>query len=231
MTTGHAAPQTPSPGRLTIVPIGSWTLWLQPRRVLFYVLCVQLATVALTVGTLATRQVTSTELTHALVLWACAAVYIEATPPIERIRERASRSTHTDLNSIWTFAAVLLVHPALIAVIVSANYLHRWLRVRHHVVHRQAFSAAATVLSGYAAAGVLSVVDTQPVLTSAQPTVGTYFPILAAGVTYFVTSTALLAGALAASKKDARMWRLAADPGDAALELAGVGLGVLIAWS
>jgi diguanylate cyclase (GGDEF)-like protein len=231
MPTDHANQQTPGPGRLRIVPVRSWALWERPRRVLVYVLAVELATVLFTFGSLEVREVTSTDLIRALTIWACAAAYIEATRPIERIRERTNHTPHTDLNSVWTFSAILLVHPALVAVIVFANYLHRWLRVRHHVPHRQTFSASATTLGGFAAIGVLATADQHPALTGPSPTFANYLLIMAAVATYFVVSTGLVFGAIALSTPRATLTKLRADPGDSALELAGIGLGVLIAWA
>lgn len=231
MTREHAKPQRPRPGRLTVVPVTSWTLWERPRRVLVYVLTVELVTALLTIAALRVWAVTRSDLTMALTIWACAALYIEATRPIERIREHASRTPHIDLNSMWTFSAVLLVHPALVAVIVSANYLHRWLRVRHHVVHRQTFSAAATVLASYAAIGVLVAANQHPALSGSRHTVATYFVIVAAAIVYLAVSTVLVSGAIVLSTPRPTLASVTADPGDYALDLAGIGLGVFVAWT
>jgi diguanylate cyclase (GGDEF)-like protein len=231
MTDERGKRLTPRPGRLTIVPITSWTLWQRSRLVVFYVLAIETTVVLLAVGALHVWAVTPTDLTRAVVIWGCATVYIEVTRPIERIRELTSPTQHTDLNAIWTFSAALLVHPALVAVIVSANYLHRWLRVRHHVVHRQTFSAAATVLGSYAAIGVLIATHQHPAMSSGARDVAACLAIAAAALTYLVVSTSLVSGAIALTTPRLSFLRVATDPEDAALELAGIGLGVLFAWA
>jgi diguanylate cyclase (GGDEF)-like protein len=231
MTAEHAKPQRQGSGRLTIVPIAAWTLWEQPSRVLVYVLTVEVATALLIFGALREWAVTPSDLTLALTIWGCAALHIEMTRSIERIRERASLTPHIDLNSMWTYSAVLLVHPALVAAIVSANYLHRWLRVRHHVVHRQTFSAAATVLASYAAIGILIAANQHRALSGHPHTVAAYLATVAAAITYLMVSTVLVSGAIVLRTPRPTFAKLAADPGDTALELAGIGLGVLIAWS
>ncbi|ALG12449.1 GGDEF domain-containing protein [Kibdelosporangium phytohabitans] len=217
--------------RFPITHVTAWTLWQRPRRVLVYVLTVELATALLTVGAARTWAISSSDLVRALVIWGCAAVYIEATRSIERVREGAHNAPYTDLNSMWTFSAALLVHPVLMAVIVSSNYLHRWLRVRRHVVHRQAFSASATVLAGYAAAAVLLAAGQYPAFDESHRDTGTYLMIAAAGITYLVVSTALVSGAIALSVPRASFAEVLAADTDTPVELAGMGLGVLVAWA
>nr|CEL17692.1 diguanylate cyclase/phosphodiesterase (GGDEF & EAL domains) with PAS/PAC sensor(s) [Kibdelosporangium sp. MJ126-NF4]CTQ91082.1 diguanylate cyclase/phosphodiesterase (GGDEF & EAL domains) with PAS/PAC sensor(s) [Kibdelosporangium sp. MJ126-NF4] len=213
------------------MPVAAWKLWERPRRVVAYVLVVVLVVVLLTVVALWLWPVTSPDLARAVVIWVCAAIYIEATRPIERLRERENRTPYTDLNLMWTYSAVLLVHPVLMAVIVSANYSHRWLRVSHHVVHRQTFSAAATVLAGYAAFGVLTAADHHPAMAGSPRDVATYLMIMAAGFVHIAVSTALVSGAIALSTPPATFAKVVAADRGSALEFAGMGLGILVAWA
>jgi diguanylate cyclase (GGDEF)-like protein len=175
--------------------------------------------------------VQSSDLTLALAIWGCAALYIELTRPVERVREHASSTPQIDLNSMWTFSAVLLIHPALVAAIVLANYLHRWLRVRHHVVHRQMFSAVATVLGSYTAYGVLVAAHLHPIPAGPTRSVAACIVIIIAAIAFHAVSTALVSGAIVLSMPRPTLAAVAADPGDTALGLAGSGLGVLVAWA
>lgn len=233
MTSDKAGPPGPGPGHFTLVPVRSWTLWQRPRRLLFFVLTAELATVLLTILALVRWPVTGTDLLFVLIIVGCAELYVEVSRPIERIRQRVSRIPHIDLNSMWTFAAVLVLAPGLVMVVVSVNYLHRWFRIRHHVVHRQVFTAAATVLAGYAAVGMLVAVGNHPALSSAPNGVNVmmYLMLVAAGVIYFVVRSVLVWAAILLSRRRPTLANLATDPEDVAIELAGIGLGVLVAWA
>ena len=195
-----------------------------------YVLTVEALLVVLTAGAIWLWPVTSRDVVTALMIWGCAVVYIEATRRIER--SRTARTPHVDLNSIWTFSAALLVHPALVAAIVSANYVHRWLRVRHTIVHRHTFNVAANTLAGYAAVGVLTAAHQHPALTTSAPlTATTYLVVLAAGIADMAVSALLVTGAIVLSTPRLSFVRVATDPDDNAIDVAGIGLGVLLAWT
>jgi diguanylate cyclase (GGDEF)-like protein len=233
LTSDKTGPPGPGPGHFTLVPVRSWTLWQRPRRLLLLVLAVELAAVLLTIWAMTRWPVTGPDLVFALIIVGCAELYVEVSRHIESIRQRVSRIPHGDLNSMWTFAAVLVLAPALVPAVVSVNYVHRWFRIRHHVVHRQVFTAAATVLAGYAAVGMLVAVDNHPALSSAPQDVNVmmYLLLVAAGITYFVVRTVLVCAAILLSRRRPKLASLAADPEDVAIELAGIGLGVLVAWA
>lgn len=233
MTSDKAGPPGPGPGHLTLVPVRSWTLWQRPRRLLFLVLTVELAAVLLTVWALARWPVTGTDLVFALIIVGCAELYVEVSRHVESIRQRVSRIPHVDLNSMWTFAAVLVLAPALVMVVVSVNYVHRWFRIRHHVVHRQVYTAAATVVAGYAAAEMLVAVDNHPALSRAPQGIDAtmYLLLVAAGITYFVVRSLLVSAAILLSRRRPTLANLATDREDVAIEFAGIGLGVLVAWA
>lgn len=144
------------PGHLRLVRPSDWTLWRRPPRVLRYILAVDAAAVAMTIATILIVPIQGSDLTLGLTLAACALVYIEASAPVERIRERVSSTPHINLNTTWTFAACVLLHPAIVTAIIIVIFIHRWVRVRHRVVHKHTFSAAATIVASYAGIAVLA---------------------------------------------------------------------------
>src|SRR5215470_18080204 len=142
------------PGRLCFIPLGQWALLRRAPHVIGYVLFVDLAAVALTVVSLRRMEPTPTQWWQFVVLGACGVVYTELTRRIERARYNFGASPHVNMESVWTFAAVLLLPAGLTAVIIAVVTAQRWFRVRHHVAHHQAFSAAAVILAAHAVAAV-----------------------------------------------------------------------------
>jgi diguanylate cyclase (GGDEF)-like protein len=128
---------------------------------LTYVLVVQAAGLATVAGTITLAPVEREDWIRFALLVAAAVAHLEAARRMERIREVSSEgSGHTHLQSVWFFAAVLLLPPPLIAGLLAVSYCHSWVRVYHRraVAHRKAFSMATVVLGCAAAYAVLAAV-------------------------------------------------------------------------
>jgi hypothetical protein len=87
-----------------------WSVWSLPRSVVAYILLVDVAAVAVAVAVVASTArltpVTPQALVWCALLIAGLIVHKEASRGIERIREIATEgSPHTELQSIWIFAA------------------------------------------------------------------------------------------------------------------------------
>jgi diguanylate cyclase (GGDEF)-like protein len=226
---GIGAGQDLARGRIRFVLPSSWTLWTLPARAIAYILAVD--TIAITVVAIELIRVPvdrSTLLPFAL-LMVCSVVYTEASRPIEQIREHYASTPHIDLNSVWMFAGVLLLHPALSAVVITTSYAYRWFRVRHHVVYRQTFSAAATVIAAYVAATLLKLLDGS--FGDAPRTVLTFLVVAGAGAVFLVVNTVFIAMAIALTIDRPRLQAVLGGPSDYALEAATIALGVLLAWA
>ncbi|AHH94839.1 GGDEF domain-containing protein [Kutzneria albida] len=208
-----------------------WALWRQANRPLVcYVLAVDLLAAVLTVRALLTIPIGLSQLLPFLVLLACGLLYTEVSQPIERVREQHASSPHIDLNSVWMFAAILLLQPGLAALVIATSYGYRWLRVRRHVVYRQVFSAAATTLAAFATSAVLGLLSARPF--AAMPhDVPTFAAVVLAGLVFLVCNTVLLTVAVRAATPGGTVRSALGSRADYLLESATIGLGVLLAWA
>jgi peptidoglycan biosynthesis protein MviN/MurJ (putative lipid II flippase) len=85
-------------------------------------------------------------------------VHTELAAGIER-RRRGTDPAGADLSSVWTFAAAVLLVPALIGAVVVLVHLHLWQRVWRRAgmaPHRYLYTTAAVVLAGCAAHAVVA---------------------------------------------------------------------------
>src|SRR2546430_9217187 len=53
---------------------------------------------------------------------------MELARPIERVRRRPARSVRINLTSVWILAAVLLISPALVGLLVAGLHCHLYVR-------------------------------------------------------------------------------------------------------
>jgi diguanylate cyclase (GGDEF)-like protein len=171
-----------------------------------------------------------------VILLACAVAYTEMSRPIERVREHFAGSPHIDLNSVWMFAAALLLPPSLCAVVIAASFGYRWLRVRRHVVHRQVFSAAATLLAAIAANVVMRLLGMTSFARLPHTLTGLGV-VVAGGLVFLLVNTVLVSAAVYLSNggdgvgHGARIGAALGSPMDYSLEAATIGLGILLAWA
>ncbi|WP_141997140.1 GGDEF domain-containing protein [Amycolatopsis cihanbeyliensis] len=139
----------------------AWTLWRQRPRVIGYCLACVLAVVLLTVLLLRSRPPTRGDLVLFAVLVGLGILQAELGRQVERVRRRLSGGPHVTMSSTWTFAAVLIVPPALAAALTAVLYLHlglrSWYRLHRVPPFRTTNNACCVILSCYAAAGVLLV--------------------------------------------------------------------------
>lgn len=147
-------------GRKRLLP-RHWPLWSFPRSVVVYILAVEIAAVATIVGTITLAPVGREDWMYLGLLVLAAVAHHEASSGMERIREVASEgSPHNHLQSVWFFAAILLLPPPLIFTLLVISYTYMWARVyrRRAVLHRKVFSLATVVLAGASAYAVLAAI-------------------------------------------------------------------------
>jgi diguanylate cyclase (GGDEF)-like protein len=216
-------------GRARLVLPSSWTLWTLPPRAVAYILTIDAVAAVATVFTLVRFPIQRSTLVPFLLLMVCSVVYTEASRPIEQVREHYASTPHIDLNSVWMFAGVLLLHPALAATVITTSYAYRWFRVRHHIVFRQTFSAAATVLAAYIACLVIRVLHGS--LETAPRSITTFLVVTGAGVLFLIVNTAFIAAAIASTIERPRLGAVLGGASDYALEGSTIALGVLLAWA
>ncbi|MHA6630725.1 diguanylate cyclase [Pseudonocardia sichuanensis] len=130
--------------------VRGWAVWTLPPRVLATVLFVEVVAVVLVVGGLARRPPPAPEeLAAAAVLVLLGVVYTELSVGVERMRRRLVDANHVDLNSVWTFASVVVLTGPHAAVVAVVMLMHLWARAWRPSVplYRHLFSVATVVLA------------------------------------------------------------------------------------
>jgi diguanylate cyclase (GGDEF)-like protein len=206
-----------------------WRLWYERKVVIAYVLTVDIAAVALTVGMIAAIPVNSGDLFRFALLVAGALVHREAVRRIESLCERVtSNGLLTDLTSLWIFAAALSVPLPLVFAVTMVVYLHSWCRGRSGSLYRTLFSGATMVLAPTAAVAVLKLL---------QPTGYPIIPhgllglaiLIGAGMAYWLTNYVLVARVVRMSDPLQPARQVLVNPSDQLVVAASLGLGVAIA--
>ncbi|UJW29075.1 diguanylate cyclase [Saccharothrix sp. AJ9571] len=205
-------------GPFGVFAVGRWRLWRLPDRFLVgYVLAVDLTALTGAAVAFHALPVPERDWRPFWILIACCVVYVEVSRSIERSRAEFLDGPHIDLNSVWMFAAALLLHPGLAAVVIAVSYAYRWLRVRHREVYRQTFSAAASIVAAY--------------LANLVPFVPHELAIFVAALLYGLSNTALITFAVHRSRPGTRLRDALFSPPEYALEASTIALGVLLAWA
>ncbi|GEL17609.1 GGDEF domain-containing protein [Pseudonocardia asaccharolytica] len=92
-------------------------------------------------------------------LIALGVVHTEVATGIERIRRRSAGTSYFDLSSVWTFAAAVLLPPAMAGLVVLGIYAHLWWRVWRPAkvpLYRHLFTTATVLLAARAAHAVVA---------------------------------------------------------------------------
>jgi diguanylate cyclase (GGDEF)-like protein len=209
-----------------------WELWRLPGRAVVLILGVEAAAVASVLthlGTPAGAAFTGEALALAAFLTLLSVVHTELATGIERIRRRAAETSYFDLSSVWTFAAALLLPPALAAAVIAAVYLHLWQRVWRPAkvpLHRHLYTTATVVL---AAGAAHSAVERAGGLPTTPDDVAGVAGIAAAVLLYVVVNTLLVAGVIALTSEWPGVRALVGRLDDNALEVATLCMGGLAA--
>jgi diguanylate cyclase (GGDEF)-like protein len=195
---------------------------------------VEIAALAPVMGTISLIPVTSRDWLWFGLLALAAIVHLEAARGLERVREvTAEGSPHTHLQSVWFFAALLLVPPPFVVGIVVISYFHSWLRVyqRRALVHRKVFSAATVVIALAAAYVVLAAIypgHTEPFAMTVSGPVG-LVAVVAAGFIYWLVNFALVIGVILLTNPDRPARKALGRSSDQLMIAGAIGLGTGLA--
>ncbi|MEQ0565374.1 GGDEF domain-containing protein [Amycolatopsis sp. NEAU-NG30] len=215
-----------------------WALRAMPAPVQAYVVAV--VSLALVAGTATafTVAVDGADVLRWGVLAAAAAVHIELTRHVERQREylRVAGAPYIDLKSVWSFAALIVLPPALASAMVVWTYAFAWWRIwpsgRPVPLYRWTFSAATVLIATQAVVAVLAVgLHHYPGPPAAAPGPGLVdMAVLAgAGLLRWFVNTALVYVALVLSTPDVTARTLFSNAGEYVLEAGALALGALAA--
>ncbi|MEC3978899.1 sensor domain-containing diguanylate cyclase [Amycolatopsis sp. H20-H5] len=209
----------------------NWALWELPHRVIAFVVCAELTTVALTVVLATWAPVSSGNPAHFLVLLALGLLAAETTCYIERTRRQLSDTPHVNMSSVWILAVTLLTTPILGAATAAILYLHLWWRTWRWVSgvtkYRAVFNTTVMILSAYAAAGIAAALSGQRLLQADHPQqlVGLVVVI----GTFWAVNSVLVAGVIGLAEGERSWGRLLGNWSDNALECVTLCIGALTA--
>jgi diguanylate cyclase (GGDEF)-like protein len=120
-------------------------------------LAIDALAIAIIATTVSRSPVTWSDAARLGVLAAGSALYVETTRGIERMRwvTSGNGSPYVNLKTMWAFAGVMLLPPALALCLIGFTYTHAWLRATRRIPAYKALFTVGTIVLGGALAGLL----------------------------------------------------------------------------
>lgn len=210
--------------------IAAWELWTAPRAMWVYVLSVEAVVLPLAFILLARAEVSPAALARATVLCVLAIGFEELSLRIARLRARLAAYSHVDMNSVWTFAAAMVLPAGWLAPVCLVVVGNLWLRHGRsggYRAYRQFFAGVVAVVSCYAGrlVAVLVAEHTSALSSGASQIVA----VCAALVAYLVVNAGLLHTAIFLAMRPEKLRALFGSSAEISLEVATLCLGGLTA--
>jgi diguanylate cyclase (GGDEF)-like protein len=208
--------------------VRGWQLWSLNAHGVAYILIAELAAVGLVLTALATERSHWSDWGRVALLVGLSATYAEFTDRVERLRRfLGSDKVFADRESVWSFAAVLVLpigYAGLVVITLYGLTLVRSIRHKSARAHRLIFTAATATLAAVIAGLLLHVVGTQ-LANGAGAAVATVLALLA----YTGTSFALMAGGVYLATRPPKLRQLVPGRDDAISEGTALILGAITA--
>ena len=205
--------------------IPSWPIWSLPAPAQALVIAVIVAAYSISTAGLLADWPGRSDLVIAGLLIGLGIVHTEMAFGVEKYRATIpGRDDHTDLTSVWTFAAALLLPPTLAASTASVVHLHLCVRLRLSggILYRQLYTNATVVLACISASLLLAATSTHIAGAGSFRQMGV---IVLAMLIYTGVNTALLVVAVRLTTNVRRRWY-----GNDLLELVTLALGTVVAF-
>ena len=149
----------PRTARLSVwAAVRSWTFWSNSSPMIGFVLLVHLFAGLLAVRAVLTAHADFHAFAWFLALLSLCLVFEEGTTRIEKLRFKLRSARHHDMTSVWTFAAAIVLIPALTVPLVMVIQLHTWHRYvkgRGGMPYRTAFTGSSIWIACVAARTVM----------------------------------------------------------------------------
>jgi diguanylate cyclase (GGDEF)-like protein len=205
-------------------------LWRQPKPLVRYFVGTEVAVAGLTIYLAVHTRATVEHLWQLGVLVGLALLQAEASRKIEKTRRLIANAPHVNMTSVWVFAGVILLPPALAGVLVIIVYTHLWVRIWRSMgtrpVHRVLFSTAIIMLSAYAATGLISVGRFAMQANGWSGSAGSAAVVIGGSLVFLIVNSVMIA---IAASLHGRPRHLMISWADYALEFATLYLGALAA--
>jgi diguanylate cyclase (GGDEF)-like protein len=207
-----------------------WELWSTPRAMLSYVLVLEALVLPLAIILLSTSHFGLRDLGRTGILALLAVAFEDLSIRIARLRTRLAAYSHVDMNSVWTFAAALVLPASMIAplcLIVVGNTWLRHGRSGGYRMYRQFFAGCVALASCYSAHLVLVA---SSVRGAALPKSALDVLVLVLALaTYMAVNAGLLHAAIYLAMRPKSLRSLFGSWADISLEFATLCLGALTA--
>lgn len=230
MLTDGPAPQPPWGPRA----ISGWALWTHRRSVVIFVLLVMALGFGSATLVAFLAPVHRVDVIRFGLLAACALAHLDITRGIERMRKTAwpdGTAPHLDLRTVWNFAALLLLPPALATAMVVLTALHVWLRVRpggrRRPPHRVLYTTATILIANQVATAILLLAP--GLFPGSLITVTGFAVIIAAALVRWLINYALVVAVILMDNPQATGASALLPFNVEALEIGATGMAVLAA--
>lgn len=209
-----------------------WSLWSLPPRLRYYVIAIDLAAITAITGTAALFPIERQDLILFAGLLVGSVLHQEWSRRIERMRELAAEGVPwVSLQAVWSFAALLLLPPPLVAAFMVVLYTHLWFRVsRRLVVYRLVFTGSTVVLASACAGAILAAFNpAYPGMAQDHLGLVAVIAIVAAAAVRWLVNTALVIGAIMLSVPGMTARKALGPPTQHQIEAASLGFGAAVA--
>ncbi len=211
--------------------IRRWALWGAPLRVIVLVIAVDAAALLGSSAAIARNSVNGDDLLRFGLLATLSVTYLEVARQVEHRRRLLSGSgvVQSDISSVWTFPAAVLLPAKLAVALVALTYVHSWIRAWGRVdgarLYRTVYSASVAALTCLAVSALVHTVHTVHTVDNnwLPARVGGAVSVVLAIIAYWLVNSALLAAAMVVSGRATS--ELLGSWSENALEFATLGLG------
>jgi diguanylate cyclase (GGDEF)-like protein len=214
------------PGRHPLAGVRAWKLWQLPRSARVLIFVVELATVGATAAAVGTTRWDAGAFGRLSILLFLGMAFSEVTHQMHRMRRFLGGATFVELNSVWTFAGVLLLPVSYTVALVTGLFVFAGIRRRQQraTPYRLLYSGAVLVLTAIAAESVATQIRPQLQELPSGPL--TAVAICAAMAIFFATNLGLVVAAIYLAVGRVPVRQLLPGRDELGLELATLVLGI-----
>jgi diguanylate cyclase (GGDEF)-like protein len=226
--TAEIAATSGRPNRRPNSGVRSWKLWSLPRAALALVIAVELATIVATAVAFSSFRWQSDDFGRFLLVLMLGTAHSELTRRLQRMRSYLSADTVVELNSVWTFASVIVLPVGYAIAIAVSLFALTGFRKKHPATpFRLIYSGAVLVLTVISAKFVALAL--RPDLHSMPAGPLTAIAICASGAVFFATNLGLVVGVIRLAVPGPPLRDLTPSREEVGLELSTLVLAVLTA--
>lgn len=140
----------------------TWALWSEPRGLIVYLLCIEVAALVGTVCASISVQLSAQAAGRSLLLLALAVFFEETTSRAGRMRLRLSDHLKPDMTSVWSFPAAIVLPAPYAVACIGALLSYMWVRQQRpagEVPYRKVGTAATIVMACLATGWAIHFID------------------------------------------------------------------------